>query len=165
MRVFKPLLLVLLLTCFAWAPAQDKDGDAARAQVTALFKVFKSRDWKGLFAITEFSPAVKKVTTDPDAFAAEVAKSIKESDPGDAFGKIFDGISDIIAGQAIIEGNMAYVATSCRAKVEDQTVTFVGLAKLIKVGDAWKWDLAFSDDTDKATELRVTQLIGKPAGS
>jgi hypothetical protein len=164
-KLLKPLALVAVLSCFAWAPAQDKNEDAARSQVAALFKIFKDRDWKGLFAIAEFSPAVKKVTTDPVAFADEVAKSISQNDPTDAFGKLFNNMTDIVEGQAIIEGNYAYVSTTCKAKIDGQIATFVGLAKMVKVGDVWKWDLSFTDDTEKATELRVTQLLGRPNGS
>jgi len=162
-KIFKPLAFVLLLTCFVWAPAQqEKDEEAARSQVTALFKIFKSRDWKGLYAISEFSPAVKKVMTDPDAFAVQFNKGLTENDPNNAFGKLFDGMTDIVAGQAIVEGNVAFVSTSCKVTIEGKALTFVGLARLLKVDSAWKWDLAFTDDTEKTTEVRLAQLLGKP---
>lgn len=164
-KLFKPLVLVAVLSCSAWAPAQDKEEDAARSQVAALFKIIKARDWKGLFAIAEFSPKVKAAMTDPVSFADEVTKSIAQNDPTDEFGKLFNNLSDIIEGQAIVDGKSAYVSTTCKAKIDGQTATFVGLAKMIKVGDAWKWDLSFTDDTEKATELRVTQLLGRPNGS
>ena len=76
-----------------------------------------------------------------------------------------DNRSEITVGTAIIENDSAYVATSCTISVETQKIRFIGIAKLIKKSGAWKWDLTFSDNAEKATELRFTQIIGDPVKS
>lgn len=159
------LVILTALSLSALAPAQSTDADAAKAQALNLFKIYRARDWKGLYDNVAFSPAVTKTLSNRDDFASAFDKGLKAGDPNNDFGKLMDNMSDISVGFAVIEGDKAYVATSCTISVDAQKVKFLGIAKLIKVGDAWKWDLTFTDDSEKATELRFTQIIGDPAKS
>ena len=147
----------------AVAPAQATDADAARDQTLKLFQIFKDRDWKTLFDVIQMSPVVAKTLTNRDEFAASFDKGLKDGDPDNAFSKLVDTMSDVKVGTAVIEGNVAYVATSCKVKIDDSTVQFLGVAKLVKTGDTWKWDLSFTDQPDKATEQRFTELFGVPS--
>jgi hypothetical protein len=40
--------------------------------------------------------------------------------------------------------------------------SYNGVAHMIKVGSAWKWDLTFSDDLSAATEQQTQALLGTP---
>jgi hypothetical protein len=165
----RSLLCVFVIGCLglaALSPGQSTaDADAARAQALNLFKIYRSHDWKGLYDVTAFSPAVSKTLTNRDEFATGFEKGLTQGDPNNDFGKLMDGLQEISAGCVIIENDSAYVATSCIVTVDTQKVKFLGIAKLIKSGGEWKWDLTFSDDTEKATEKRFTEILGDPAKS
>ena len=166
----RSLLCVFVLGCLglaALSPGQtaNADADAARAQVLNLFKIYRAHDWKSLYDVTAFSPAVSKTLSNRDEFASGFEKGLTENDPKNEFGQLMDGLEDISAGCVIFENNSAYVATSCTVTVDTQKVKFLGIAKLIKSAGDWKWDLTFSDDIEKATEKRFTEILGDPAKS
>ncbi len=153
----------------AMAPAQatstGTDYDAAKKQVLELLKVLKTQDWKRLYDITEFSPQVAKSVVDRDTFAKGFASGVTKDGKDDTFAKVMASLSEQSAGLVIIEGRSAYVSTTCKIDVSGQNVVLVGIAKLIKVGDAWKWDLTFTDDAEKATSTRTTELLGQPVST
>ncbi len=153
-------IVVALLAVSAMSFAQSEDD--AKKQVLEIFKVFKTRDWKGLYQVSTFSAAVKAKITSPEQFAKDVAAGIKQSDPEDNVGKLFNNMSDIMAGGVVIEGPKARVATSCKVAVSGSSVVFFGVATLIKVDGTWKWDLSFSDDPQEVTAKRVQELLGAP---
>jgi hypothetical protein len=158
--------LVLSLAMGAVVPAQGTstgpDYDSAKKQVLELLKVLKNQDWKRLYDITEFSSLVARGLVDRDAFAKGFASGITKDGKDDTFAKVMASLSEQSAGLVIIEGKSAYVSTTCKIDVSGQKVMLVGIAKLIKVGDAWKWDLTFTDDAEKATSTRTTELLGQP---
>lgn len=170
-RMTRSIFIVAILTLSvcgfargggAAAFRQADNESAARNQVLSLFTIFKSRDWKSLWGVVQFSPAVATATTDPEAFARDVAKGIKDADPDDNFGKLFGGMSDIGAGGVVIEGDRARVATSCKVTNADGSVILLGVATLVKVDGIWKWDLSASDDTEKITGQRLQEMLGSP---
>lgn len=161
-------LFALVLATFAITPlarAQSSDADSAKAQALNLFKIYRSQDWKALFDNLALPEAVAKANMDRDTFAVGFAKGLKDNDPNGDFEKLMDNLSDISVGTAIIEGNAAYVCTSCSVAVGDDKVKFLGIVKLIKVDDIWKWDLTTGADMEKATEQRFKEIIGDPAKS
>jgi hypothetical protein len=156
------LVAAFLVSSLAFAQA-DKDTQAARDTTQKLFTVFKNKDWHTLFDIIQLSPTLSKSMTDRDAFATAFDKGLKEGDPNNEFDKLVGTMDNVSIGAAIIEDKNAYVSTTCTVKVEGQSVRFVGIAKLVKVAGAWRWDLSFTDDADKASETRFTQLLGEPS--
>lgn len=160
---FRALVTVALLTLSVACFADDKEDEAIRKQALNVFQVFKQRDWKGLFNASEFSATVKKDMTDPELFATKFAEGLKESDPDNAFGKLFDGMTEIKVGGVAIEGGKARVATSCVITVDKKAVPFLGVATFIKVGKDWKWDLSFSDEPETVTSQRLEEFIGAPS--
>ena len=155
------LTLALSLLC-SFASAQS-DAEAAGSQVINLFKIFKARDWKALYDVTAFTPEIAKGLRGRDDFAAGFAKGLHEGDPDDSFSKLIDSMSDVFTGLAIVEKDTAVVATSCNLTFDKKKVAFLGIAKLAKVDGKWKWDLTFSNDLQKATAQRFTELFGSPA--
>ncbi len=166
MNLIKPFvrtaLLALLVAVSGLAIAQNKETEAVQTRVQQLFTVLKGKDWKGLYHVTEFSSTVKKSLTTDEAFAKDVETGIKESDPDDQVTKLFSELNEFVVGQVIVEGSTAYAATSCKLTVEGQTVTLLGVAKMVRSGGEWRWDLSFTDDVSKATETRLVELLGKP---
>ncbi len=166
-RSFFCVFVIGCLGLAALSPGQavNADADAARAQALNLFKIYKARDWKSLYDVTVFSPAVTKTLTNRDEFATGFEKGLSQNDPKNDFGNLMDSLDDISVGCVIIENDSAYVATSCTITADSQKVKFLGIAKLIKSSGDWKWDLTFSDDAEKATEKRFTEIVGDPAKS
>lgn len=166
-QFFLGLCLAALMMVSAVASAQatgtGPDYDAAKRRVIELLKVLKTQDWKRLYDISEFSPKVAKGIVDRDTFANGFASGVTKDGKDDTFAKVMASLSEQNVGIVIIEGKSAYVSTTCKIAVGEQKVTLVGIAKLIKVGDAWKWDLTFTDDAEKATSTRTTELLGQPA--
>ena len=161
-RVALILLVAIFMSALAFAQSDDKDVDAARAATQKLFSVFKARDWHALFDLIQFAPKLQQQMNDRNQFA----KAFEEGLSGDSdFSKIIDSMDNVAVGAALIEGKFAYVGTTCTVKVDDQQVRFVGLAKLVKVDTAWRWDLTFTEDPAKASETRFEQLLGEPEKS
>lgn len=161
------MYLVVFLALGAFGLAGVSDADAARKQALVLFNIFKQKDWRGLYYVVEFSAAVKPTVTDADAFARDVDKGIRQSDPDyKTYNNLFDHLDDIAVGVAVVENGHARVATSCRIAFPGKSeVTFLGIVTLVKVGDMWKWDLTFTDNTKGATEQRFTELLGQASTS
>ncbi len=142
--------------------SEGPEYDSAKKQVIELFRVFKTQDWKRLYDISMFSPAVSKTIKDRETFAVDFAKGVTNGGKDDTFTKVMSTLSETSVGLVIIEGKSAYVSTSCKIAVSGQKVPLVGIAKLIKVGETWKWDLSFTDDAEKAASTRTTEFLGQP---
>lgn len=165
--MFRKLLvsgaLLALGACSFAQVAPSEDSAKAQQLSLGLFKILKQHDWRQLYSVAQFSAQVAASIPSADAFVQGVDEAIKQ-DPEDKFGKIVGSLSNIKVGMVVVEGMHAYAATTCTIDVPDHgPVTFLGVATFIKVGNDWKWDLAFSDDGKKAVERRVTELIGQPA--
>ena len=160
--IFLGLVLFLTTSAFGQGTSEGPAYDSAKKQVLELFRVFKAQDWKRLYDISMFSPAVSKTIKDRETFAADFAKGVTNNGKDDSFAKVMSSLSETSAGLVIIEGKSAYVSTSCKIDVNGQKVPLVGIAKLIKVGETWKWDLSFTDDAEKATSVRTTEFLGQP---
>jgi hypothetical protein len=157
-----PLALAIfaLMAVSALAPGQDEEKVAAKDQALKLYNVFKSRDWKSLYDLIAFSPKVAPTVGDRDKFVEDFRKGL--GDNNDAVQELMGNMSDVRTGAALVEGNHAYVPASSVVDFKGTKVRFLGLIKLVKVDSVWKWDLAFSDDVEKATAQRFTELLGAP---
>src|ERR1051325_2520445 len=101
----------------------------------------------------------------PDKFAADVEKGIVQSGGKEAIAKLCGGMSDVAVGKSVVNGAKANVPTKCKITIEGKTLQFKGNARMIKKGGAWKWDLTFEEDPQKATSMALQELIGKPANA
>jgi len=163
-------VVVFFLLCFTFAFAQsafaqdeDAQAKAARDQAQKLYQTFKNKDWKGLYDLIQLSPSVAKQLNGRDAFAKDFETGLKQGDPTDNLGKVVDNMSDIRTGAAIVEGKYAYVSCTSVVVIEGTKMRFLGMVKLIKVGDSWRWDLSFTDDPEKASAQRFSEMLGLPA--
>src|SRR5579862_8084061 len=159
MKVNRLLVPVLLVLGVSWAAAQSEPG----AQALALYKAIQKQSWKDLYYLAAYSPSIKKQLPPADEFAAQVKKGIEQTGNAKAVDMLFNNMSNIKVGRATVTGNHATVPTSSDVAISGKTIHFVGAAKMVKDGDAWKWDLSTSTDLQKATASAMTELIGKPA--
>ncbi len=159
---FFTILAMSTATAFGQGTSAGPEYDSAKKQALELFRVFKTQDWKRMYDISIFSSAVAKTISDRDSFAKDFAKGVTKDGKDDTFSKVMSNLSDMGAGLVIIEGKYAYVSTTCKIAVDGQKIALVGIVKFLKVGDTWKWDLAFTDDAEKATSTRTTEFLGQP---
>ena len=117
-----------------------------------------------MYFLALFSPNVRKeMPDDADAFATGVRAGIKgEKDGQKTIDDLLNNLSEITVADPVMNGDKADVPTSAKLTIDGKAVIFKGTAHMIKAGDAWKWDLTFSDDTKTATEQALLALIGKP---
>jgi hypothetical protein len=136
----------------------------ARSQALALYRALQKENWRALYYLAAFSPKIKGTLHGPDQFAADVQKGINQSDTNGMVHKLFQGMKHIKVGPATVHGNKATAPTSADITFNGQTAHFKGLAKMIKDGGIWKWDLSYTDDVEKATSDSIQELLGKPSG-
>ncbi len=135
------------------------------SQALALYKSLKNQDWRALYFLAEFSPAVKKQLPGPDKFATEVKEGIDNSGGAADVDMIFKNMSDIQVGEAVVKGGRATVPTSSKITLKGKIIIFKGAARMINAAGIWKWDLTFTNDPEKATSTAMQELIGKPVPS
>jgi hypothetical protein len=161
MHLRLPHLLLFAAAVAMAAPAHaDGDTDAVKSQVLRLYKDFKGRDWKDIYDVIGLAKGVSMGTR--EQFAADFDQGIKQGDPGDMFSKLIDGMADVQIGAVMIEGEYAYVPTYCSVTIDGSKARLMGIAKMRKVDGTWRWDLTFTDDTEKAAAARTQQLFGEP---
>lgn len=144
------------------AKAGDASSEDAKAQALKIYKAMQRHDWKEIFQLSAFSPVLtKSLGSDANAGAKAIGNAVG-SDPDGK--KVFDAVtksmSDVAVGEPIIMGDKANVPTTSTAKLDGKDVKFRGLARLIKSGGVWKWDLTSSDDIETATAEALTELLG-----
>ena len=169
MRNALGILVLLASVVFVFgqtAPAKADDASAteAKAQALKIYKSIQRQDWKEMFLLSKYSPAAEKAFgSDADLVAVEIRKGI-ESDPDGK--KVLDALTkdmtDITVGEPIITGETAEVPTSSTVKLSGKAVTLRGVAKLIKSGSTWKWNMTSTDDIELATAQAMTDLLGSP---
>ena len=163
-------ILILLLSVgyvlgqTAPAKADDTSAADAKAQALKIYKAIQRQDWKEMFILSKYAPAAEKAFgSDVDAIAADIRKGI-ESDPEGK--KVLDALTknmaDISVGEPTLNGDTAEVPTSSTVKLSGKVVTLRGVAKLIRSGSSWKWDMTFTDDIETATAQAMTDLLGTP---
>lgn len=160
------ILSLILTLAFAANAQKTANTDAADAAAAALkvYQTLQKQDWAGLFYVVSFSPAVQKLMPgDPSEFARQFVNGLNEN-PEDAAAtrKLFDGMSEIRVGTAVVTGNKAAVPASCRITIEGNSLVFNGTANMIKLGGVWRWDMTSSDDPAAATETALNALLGMP---
>lgn len=136
------------------------------AQALRIYKAIRDQDYKALFYLMAFTPKGRATMTTAEAFAVDMRKGYESSFKTPAeqaeTDKIFQSISDIMIGEPVITVSKAAIPTSARITANGATRTFRGQAYLIKDDGVWKLDLTFTDDTEKATAQRVSEMFGKP---
>lgn len=143
---------------------ENTDAADAAAAASKVYEVLQKQDWAGLFQLVSFSPALQKqMPNDPNEFARQFVSGLNESAEDAAKTKaLFDGMSDIQVGTAVVTGNKAAVPASCRITIGGNSLVFKGTANMIKIGNAWRWDMTSSDDPAVATETALSALLGMP---
>jgi len=152
------------------AAAQAKpSGDATatpEAQARRIYQAIRDQDYKALFYLMAFAPKAKETLTTAEAFAIDFKSgydaSFKTPEDHERTDKILHSISDIMIGEPVVTGNKAAIPTSAKITGNGVTLTFRGQANLINDGGVWKLDLTFTDDSEKATAQRVSEIFGQP---
>jgi hypothetical protein len=152
-------LLVVLSLCIASAACAASD---ASTQALALYKAIQKQNWKALYYLAQFSPAIQKQLPGADEFAKQVAQGVRSSGNAAVVDTLFKGMKNIRVGTAAVSGNKATVPTAVTVNLNGKVMPFKGLARMIKSNGAWKWDLTGTDDAQKATSVAIQELIGKP---
>ncbi|GEM_PF-2086092 len=159
-------ILVILTAVLAANAQKAENTDVADASAAALrvYRVLQTQDWAGLFEVISFSPAVQRqMPTDANDFADQFESGLNaNAEDAATTKKMFDGMSEIQVGTAIVNGKKAKVPTSCRITIDNKSLIFNGTAHMIKVGKAWRWDMTSSDDPAVATETALSALLGIP---
>ncbi len=162
-------LLAAVVALGTGAQAQEAErgkGTDPKKQAEAVFGALKEMNWEKMYHLLEFSAAVKKdLPKDPKKFAEGVQQGFDASGAGGQEKELFASIAQVKIGEPKTKGKKATLPTSCQLTVQGQTVTFKGVANMIKVGNVWKLDLTSSDDPEKATAEGLGALLGKPAGA
>lgn len=159
MKVNRLFFALLLTLSFAFASAAQD----AQSQALKLYRSIQREDWKQLYYLAAFSPNIRKHLGTPEAFAADVAKGIGQSENAKIVHQLFSGMKNIVVGKATVTGNKATAPTSSDVTLNGQKVHFKGLARMIKDGGVWKWDLSYTDDVQTATSNAIQELLGKPS--
>lgn len=166
MKKATAIISVILALVFAANAQKVESTDQADAAAAALkvFQTLQKQDWAGLFHIVSFSPALQKqMPNDSSEFARQFVSGLNENaEDAAATRKLFDGMSEIKVGTAVVTGNKAAVPVSCRITIEGNSLVFNGTANMIKLGSVWRWDMTSSDDPAEATETALTALLGMP---
>jgi hypothetical protein len=174
--MLKKLLGVLLtmgvltwtLAARAEAPAGAVGDKTATPEAQALkfYKAVRDQDYKAMFYLMAFTPKGRATLTTAEQFALDMQKgyesSFKTPAEKETTDRIFRSISEIMIGEPVIAGGKAAIPTSAKITANGRTLVFKGQAHLIRDDDVWKLDLTFTDDTEKATAQRVSELFGAP---
>ena len=174
---FRLAVLLLCLAVVAVTPSTSAQPAAAVAtaanaetQTVKIYRTLRDQDWKAWYYLAAFSPKLKaelkEKGTTADDFAADVWKgynsSFKTPEEKKATDDIFKSITEIMVGEAVITGQTAVVPTTAKISAGGKTRTFKGAAHLVDDAGVWKLDLTFSDDAEKATSQRVSEIFGSP---
>lgn len=158
----RTLIVIAAIFVCALAGAQQTELDAAKAQALAVFKAVKGRDWKDLFGRITLAEELPNTPEARDAFAESINGDMDKTKDGQEFIKLMESMKALSCGIPVVEKDVAYVPTTCTVTMEGVTVRFLGLVKLKKVKDEWRWDLSQNKDVAKAAEERTVQLFGDP---
>ena len=171
----KILSVLLTVGVFTWAVAARAGGPEAsaadkaatpEAQALKLYKAVRDQDYKGMFYLMAFPEKGKATLTTAEQFAIDMQKgydsSFKTPEDKERTDRIFRSISAIMIGEPVITGDKADIPTSAKITANDRTLVFKGQAHLIKDDGVWKLDLTFTDDSEKATAQRISELFGTP---
>ncbi|HTQ10836.1 MAG TPA: caspase family protein [Fimbriimonadaceae bacterium] len=138
------------------------DAAECQSQALALYQAMQKQDWKALYHLAAFSPEITKILPGEDEFAKQVSDGIDEGGNRDSTNQLFAAMSDLAVGSATIQGDKATVPTTMVLAINGQTKHFHGVAKMVRSGKTWKWDLTTTNNLEKATTDAMTALIGKP---
>jgi len=158
-KAFLRLSFVLGLALMALGSfARAGESEDLQQKALSLIKVVKAKDWKALYSLMAFTGDLKKVPADD--FAKGFGDGIESSGHSKDLDFILNAIQSFSVGKPVIEEDRGYVPTTFMLKVQDRTINFVGIARMVKDDGTWKWDFTGQGDMEKLAELRFEQLIG-----
>lgn len=159
-------IVVCLLTPPAVAQAAGDTTATPAAQALKIYQALRDQDYRALFHLLAFTAKGQATLTTAEDFARDVRagydSGFKTPEEKAISDRILASISGIMIGEPVITGNKAAIPTSARITVKGQTLTFRGMAHLIKDKGVWKLDLTFDEDSEKTMAQRTGELIGSP---
>ena len=135
-----------------------------RDQAILIVKAFASKDWRASYDLVSLKETGKKQCPDPEALGKQAEKLFNAFEANPKTKPIYDNLSqstdNMTAGEPVITGDKAEVATSIPVKTESDSVTIKGKARLINEGGVWKLDM--TSESQSVRDATIRDLIGKP---
>jgi len=143
-----------------WLMHRTNPKDQAVAFYSALIK----QDAKAMYPLIELSDETKKAAPNADSFAEQTTAGVQQysqANPIVAQGlEMLKSISDIQAGEPVIDGDKAEVPVSSKMSIMGQQITMKGTAHMVNRMGIWKIDARTNSLTDM--EKVGKDLLGKP---
>ena len=114
MKASRTSLAILFVLAAAFGFGASDPGKRA----LELYKSIQAQNWKKLYDLAQFAPAIQKQLTDPDKFAKDFQKGIDSSGGAATVNMLFRGMKNIMVGKASVSGNKASEKGSV-SEVED----------------------------------------------
>jgi len=159
------ILLAALATMAQTELSENLPADEASAQALKVFNAIQKQDRAETYRLSQFSAKLSKTLSGAavDEFVEGFRQAMAEDKQGaNMVNELLSNMTEITAGRAVVNGDKAEVPTSCRITLKGQTLLFKGVAKMIRSGKNWKWDLTSSDDPALVMEQGLTTLVGEP---
>ncbi len=143
-----------------WLMHRTNPKDQAVAFYTAVVK----QDTKAMYPLMALSEEVKKTVPNADAFSEQSSARLQTYSQSNPFVaqamEMLKGITDIKAGEPVIDGDKADVPVSAKMTLMGQQLTMKGTAHMVNERGIWKYDARSNSLTD--LQKAGTDLIGKP---